>query len=387
MTYMKDAISVDINAFTAFTEDHLNTYKSLIVHKAHPWLFGEDLLPALKVASTEAIVNVSDINYQEILTGQTVRVGGKNPKFKQISQDILNFGFKLTNPAICLFRKPDGSLILINGRTRFEILVHQLKFTNVICIIFEGRDGFTEDQIENDCSQFGLLSNSYSDPAGDLQIEDVYREVQLAIKNGWIEDTIQDITERVNRVCGKGCFAPSKKDELVYRILNTHNPNFIVRSWTGKGSAQQWMKENGYKNIKPQYQNDDKGKKVCVKRGIMYLVVSSSMGSKTIIEAASTARENPDYDIRIVIHTGTLTGFDLEKCWEDRVIGFRDFYDSSLDEVSFGFFNDTKYTKSPISLFGAVPSVGTYFVEDPKCEKLVRFVPKTLMNDMKGLEI
>jgi hypothetical protein len=56
-------IIVDVNSTNKFTEEDLETYKKLIVPEAYPWLFGEDLLPVLKVFSSEAIVNIDDVNW------------------------------------------------------------------------------------------------------------------------------------------------------------------------------------------------------------------------------------------------------------------------------------------------------------------------------------
>ena len=48
------SIIVDVNSTNSFSENDLKTYVELIVKKAYPWLVGEDLLPALKVANSAA---------------------------------------------------------------------------------------------------------------------------------------------------------------------------------------------------------------------------------------------------------------------------------------------------------------------------------------------
>ena len=406
--YKPDAISVDINAFTAFQPEHLKTHKDLIVERAYPWLFGDKLLPTLQLEGDSEhrdyidIINKDDINLTGMFTSQGVRAGGKNHKFKQIAQDVREFGFKLMHPAICLFRMPNGELIPMNGRTRLEILVHQHNFTNIIAIIYEAKpehivNGGISEEVLDDLSQFGLLANSHSDPQGDLQLEDVYLEVCNAIARKWIKDDVnppgsndylhEQVKNRVETVCGEGCFSPSKRSELIFRILNTNNPNFVVKSWTSKGLPQQWLKKNGYKNVKPTFIKDEDGNVEVDKRGIMYVCLSAATASKGIISAASTAFEFKNYDIKIIVHTGTLTGFDLEKCYEDRVQAFRDFYNESLMEMGYGYFARKSATKRPIELLGALPAVGSYFVEDPQCNKLVKYVTKTILNDMTGLEV
>jgi hypothetical protein len=374
-------IIVDVNATNAFIDENLETYKKLIVLEAYPWLFGEGLFPSLKIANEAAIIEISDINWQASMSEQTPRNGGKNPKLKQIARDIANFGFKLMHPAICLFRKKNGELVPLNGRSRLEILRANHKFTNIIAIIFESVDDASDDNVENDCSAFGLLSNSYSDPSGDLQLEDVFHEVSLAVKRGWvvlnkipgreIEDIIA-IRARVDLVCGKGCFTPSKREQLVYRILNTNNPSYTVKSWTSPGVGKAWMIENNYINIGPLNGN----------RGIKYVCLSSETAEKSLIAAARTADENPDYDIRVVIHTGTLTGFDLEKNYYMKVRGFRDFWAERLGMISYAFFGNEKPKKNTVTLYAALPALSSIH----NLNKLVKFVTPNLENGMTDLE-
>ena len=375
------SIIVDVNATNAFSKENLETYKKLIVPEAYPWLFGEDLLPALRIANPAARVDMVDVNWAGTMTTQTARVGGKNPLIKNIARDIANFGFKLISPAICLFRKKDGELVPLNGRTRYEILVKNHNFTNIIAIIYEAADGFSDDEVENACSAFGLLANSYSDPSGDLQLEDVYREVCLAIDKGWCvlpsipgkeADDIAAIRERVDLVCGKGCFTPTKREQLVYRILNTNNPQYVVKSWSTPGKAKQWLDENNYVNIGP----------FNGRRGIKYITLSAETGEKSLIAAANYADDNPDYEIRVIIHTGTLTGFDLEENYYEKVKKFREFWENTLNKVSYAFFNGKKATKNNVTLYGAIPALSSIH----NLKKMVKFVPATLENNMTGLE-
>jgi hypothetical protein len=375
------SIIVDVNATNAFNEENLETYKKLIVPEAYPWLFGEDLLLALKVANPAALVDIADVNWASALNEQTPRRGGKNPKIKEIARDVASFGFKLANPAICLFRKKNGELVPLNGRTRYEILTRNHNFTNIIAIIYEGADGASDDDVDNARSAFGLLANSYSDPSGDLQLEDVYHEVSLAIDKGWCVlnnipgreiDDIVAIRERVDLVCGKGCFTPTKREQLVYRILNTNNPTYVVKSWSTPGQAKLWLTENNYISVGS----------INGRRGIKYITLSAETGEKSLIAAANFADDNPDYDIRVVIHTGTLTGFDLEENYHDKVKRFRDFWDATLGKVSYAFFNGAKPRKNTVFLYGAIPALSSIH----NLDKLVKFVPPNLENNMTGLE-
>ena len=76
--YKPDAISVDINAFTAFQPEHLKTHKDLIVERAYPWLFGDKLLPPLQLEGDSEhrdyidIIDKADINLTGEITSQDV---------------------------------------------------------------------------------------------------------------------------------------------------------------------------------------------------------------------------------------------------------------------------------------------------------------------------
>ena len=374
-------IIVDVNSTNKFTEEDLETYKKLIVPEAYPWLFGEDLLPVLKVFSSEAIVNIDDVNWFDNNRQQTSRNGGKNPKIKEIARDVASYGFKLTNPAIALFRRKNGQLFPLNGRTRKEILVANHGFTNLIVIIYEAADDATEDEVQNACSAFGLLANSYSDPAGDLQLEDVFHEVQLAIANGWVSfsgenadrnEDLASIRSRVDLVCGKGCFTPTKREQLVYRIYNNNNPQHIVLSWSSAGETALWMKKYNIKTIEPK---DGK-------RGIKYICLSAETGEKSLIAAAKEAFKYSDYDIRVIIHTGTLTGFDLEENYMSKINKFRDFWDATLVKLSYGFFGKSNPKNKPITLYAVLPALSSIH----NLEKLVKIVTPDLQNNMTGLE-
>ena len=240
---------------------------------------------------------------------------------------------------------------------------------------------FQNKSLENDCSAFGLLANSYSDPSGDLQLEDVFREVSLAIDRGWcvlskipgreIED-IDAIRARVDLVCGKGCFTPTKREQLVYRILSTANPQYIVKSWTSPGVTKAWMIEKKYFDIGP----------INGRRGIKYICLSAETGEKSLIAAAKYAADFPDFDIRVVIHTGTLTGFDLEKNYLDKVDRFRDFWDATLAKLSYAFFGSANPKKRPVSLYAALPALSSVH----NLNKLAIMTTKHLENNMTGLE-
>jgi hypothetical protein len=216
---MKLKIVVDINSQKKFTIDNLSATNVLIVEASYPELYGENLQKSFKYTG-RYIVDIDDINWESTYENtQRARAGGGNPKYKEIKQDITNYGFKLKHPPIALRRLKDGTLVPLNGRTRKQIL-KELGFKNVIVDIYEKQESYSWNQFEDQSSKFGLIANSSHDPAGDLMLEDVYRECTIAIDKGWIQKDIAAIMDRVNEVCGNGKFTKAKRDELTFRIFN-----------------------------------------------------------------------------------------------------------------------------------------------------------------------
>jgi len=378
---MVGQVIVDVNSTNKFTKVDLETYKRLIVEEVYPHLFGEDLPKALRVRVKAQLIDIVDVNWRSSLTKQAARRGGKNPKLKQIARSIRDNGFKLMYCGICLFRKPNGELVPMNGRTRYEILYKNHSFTNIISIIFEAAPGATQDEVDDALSSFGVSSNSYGDPEGETQLEDVYTEVCHAIDMGWVKKDknpmkfIESIRARVDLDAGRGCFAATKRDALVYRILNNYESSLDILSWTTGGEAERWLSDNNIVTIPP------KGDK----RGIKYIALSAESGAKTLISAVKFAYDNPNYDIRLVIHTGTLTGFDLEKCYIDKVVKFKNWWDAVISQLGYGFFNyqgeNLGMLRRPITLYGVLPALSS--VHD--LEKLVKFVTPTPKNEYKLL--
>ena len=341
---MKLKIVVDINSQKKFTIDNLSATNVLIVEASYPELYGENLQKSFKYTG-RYIVDIDDINWESVYENtQRARAGGGNPKYKEIKQDITNYGFKLKHPPIALRRLKDGTLVPLNGRTRKQIL-KELGFKNVIVDIYEKQESYSWNQFEDQSSKFGLIANSSHDPAGDLMLEDVYRECMIAIDKGWIEKDINSIMDRVNEVCGNGKFTKAKRDELTFRIFNHYRDSeeMEVLSWKSQSAIQVWLNTR-------KYIDNDK---------VIYYPVSHSTPSKGITGAAKMAFDNPGKEIRVVVHTSVLSAFDIERSYVNRVKDFVIEWENILQKISSGYFNGKVRTNSPIKLYGALPAVST----------------------------
>jgi hypothetical protein len=340
----KPQIVVDVSVQSKFTQENLDTSKHLVVEDSYPQFYGEDLPKSFKYVG-RYIVDIDDIEWENKYENtQTARAGGGNPKHKEVKQDIREYGFKLKHPPIALRRLKNGKLVPLNGRTRKMILA-ELGVKNLIVDIYEIESGYTWSQFDDDSSQFGLIANAEHDPAGNLTLEDVYFECKLAIKKGWITKDINDIAARVNRMCGKGKFTKSKRDEITFRVYNHYRDSdeMSVLSWKTATSIRTWLDTR-------KYIDNDK---------VIYYPVSHSTPSKGITGAAKMAFDNPGKEIRVIVHTSILTAFDIERCYVNRVKEFVIEWENILQKISSGYFNGKVRSNSPIKLYGAMPAVST----------------------------
>ena len=362
---------------TRFSDLDLSTYKNLQLVDAYPHLYGDRLPSGLAYVESITVDSTSiDWDGQIVKYHQISRAGGgqdRNQKYGEISQDIQNYGFKLRHPAIAVFRTPDGLLIPMNGRTRNEIL-DGLDMENLIVDVYEAsptllnENGVYKSEVEESIiadarSKFGLIANAENDPSGDLTLEDVYRECSLAIEYGWISRNLDDIKDRVNEVCGTGMFTDWKRQTVALRIFNNYNPDETVVVWTFS-AVENWLKRNKFLQIKPVYNAGS-----LKTRGIMYYPVASSTVAKGLFQVTKMASENPDYDIREIVHTGTLTGFDLPGNFEAKVESFKTTWDLRLLQLREIFFGGATIQKQRVVLYGIVPALSSKH----NLEKLIRF--------------
>ena len=155
-----------------FTQAHLEKSIKLINKEAYPEYFGDEIIDGLVLASTNDIRLIDDSRITwDIGSGsvigsakalkslfsnmtQSSRVGGKNPKYKEVKADISTYGYKLRNIPIMVLSNPDGTYTPINGRTRSQIL-KSYGFDNLICIVYEAKEGKEPIEIADSVSKMG----------------------------------------------------------------------------------------------------------------------------------------------------------------------------------------------------------------------------------------
>jgi hypothetical protein len=280
---------------------------------------------------------------------QEARASGGNDEYKSISANITTKGWDLFNTMVSI-RKTSNGLYELDARTRVTILQF-FGVKNVPIALYTCND--------EDASAFAIWSNTHGfKPRGYAKLADVMVEVKRAIDNGWIQltgDQQKDyfiIKARVDLISSE-LFTETKRAELAQIILNQSAPVIFCNGYANSGQVKAWMLENKYINTNQ----------------IIYLPVSANFVAKAIISASISAYENPDKEIRVVVHTGVLTGGNLEESYKSRVVKFKEGWQLALMKIGTSFFNNSIPSIKKIILYGALPAVSTLHPLD----RLVRF--------------
>ena len=378
---IKDEVVVDLLQINEFTEDHLDIVEEIYeTHwkKFYPELYGDKLPDAIQFEGFTLLPASAKTAEQRNRVGSTT----VKAKFLEIKQNIERNGFKLKYPPISWFRwnnNEDGH-VTITGDTRGDILAAPpFETKKWIVAVYKRNPGFTNDQVQDAIDSCGLRFNAIHDPAAPLSIFDVKRTVQLAVDRylktdgeAGVAPTIDEIEKRVDYVCGEGVFQPATRLNLIYEIYNTFDPENVVISWSDAVKATYRISTFLTRN---KLVDTDK---------VKYLYTSFELYSKAFTRACKVATEYPDAEVRVVIHTGTLRGYDLASVYRLRVQKF----------VS--QFNAIKYVvgaaadKAPtdivgvtfnrIKIYGVLPALGSiHDVEVPFFinERTGKFYQKT----------
>ena len=323
-----------------FTEDDLNTSKHFLpTHKlSYPNLYEPNSYNKSFKFIGRRLMDAGAISFH---TGhgaeQDARESGLSPEFDNLKTDIEEFGYRLYCTPIAIRKTPDGKYSLMNGRTRDKIL-RDLKIKNRIVDVYECDD--------DAALKFGVASNNEQPPAGLATSNDIIHVAKKAITDGWLDNNYDDVYAWVSDACGTR-FVEGKRREMVNQITNhitAQEKGLKIRAWANSSEAEEWMKDHNY--------IDTNGR-----NPVRYIIASYSYASKTIFRACAAAMDNPDAEIRIVLHTGNLTAADIIKCYIKRVLNFKKEWNLKLSQISFAFFAGKSPLNNRIKLYGCIPAL------------------------------
>lgn len=345
---------VKVQTKKTFTESDLEVSKEYnlnVYGELYDTKFLQTMFPSMKFVDF-MLIDISSItragsggsgNTQE------ARASGGNSQYKSISANITTNGWDLYNPMVPI-RKTSNGLYELDARTRITIL-QAFGVKNVPIALYTCND--------EDASAFAIWSNTHGyKPRGFAKLIDVMEELKRAIENEWIVltgDQQKDyltIKSRVDTI-SSDLFTETKRAELAQIVLNQSSPVIACAAYANSSQVKAWMLENKYINTNQ----------------IIYLPVSANFIAKAIINASMVAYENPDKEIRVVVHTGILTGGNLEESYKSRVVRFKEGWELALMKIGTSFFNNSIPSIKKINLYGALPAVSTLHPLD----KLVRF--------------
>lgn len=325
-----------------FTESHLQAYEDML-----PWwetteshLCGENLMKGLEFKGFELI----DIDTIDKEFHQLHRAAGMNKEYKNLKENISSQGFK------CKYFPPvvirDGNRnVLATGNTRFEVLKKN-DVENCPVAIYNFDDDLSEIEKKAIIIRAGQKFQPQLDPAAPPSKEDIRSALSRLVETGSVD--VHDDNEMMNActdLCSSTNFRRSTIQKLTLEVQNNHGVREVRAYGSDRAAARpETILRNQYKFI----DNDD----------VVYITYGSSMWSKAFTLALETWKENPTKQVRLMIHTETLEGFDFEKCYDDRIQKFyREFH--NLLEYSALLGGGTIATaKERVVVYGAFPAIG-----------------------------
>lgn len=339
------SIIIPISKHYSFTEDDLEMSKQFLdTHKlSYPHLYEansygksfkfikRDLIDA------DAISLKNNSNSARYGSLQEVRHSGLNTEYAEIKTDLEEFGYRPYCTPIAIRKTADGKYFILNGRTRDKIL-RENKVKNRIVDIYECDDATA--------LKFGIASNNERPPAGLATRDDIVEGAKTAIRKGWLDNNYDDVYAWVCEACGTR-FVEGKRREMVNQIVNhviAEGNDQTIIGWANTSEPEAWMKGNNY---------IDTNGRVPVR----YVVYSYSAYSLSIIRASRIAMENPDAEIRVVIHTGNLTAADVVKCYINRILKFKREWHLNISQVSQGLFGGKSPSFNRVKLYGCIPAL------------------------------
>lgn len=334
------SVIIPISKHYSFTEDDLKISKHFLdTHKlSYPHLYESDSYNKSFKFIKRDLIDAEAISFKSGPGNtQDARLSGLNPEYDELKIDLEEFGYRPYCPPIAIRKTSDGKYVVLNGRTRDKIL-RENKVKNRIVDIYECDDATA--------LKFGIASNNEQPPAGLATSADIIHAAKIAIRNDWIENNYDDVYAWVSEACGTR-FVEGKRREMVNQIVNhvaAEENDQVIVGWANSSEPEAWMKVNNY---------IDTNGRVPVR----YVVTSFSVPQKAIFRACEAAMENPDAEIRMVIHTGNLTAADLVKCYIKRVLNFKKEWHLKISQVSQGLFGGKSPSFSRIKLYGCIPAL------------------------------
>jgi len=328
-------VDVAKDSVTRFDKKALETLIELRSLDAYPRIYGS--LSPLEYSHTQ-LVDLEDIDLDNVYFNQLVRAG-VNPKGKNISEDLKENGYSLTELPIMVMKR-GNKYFPIDGRTRMEYLIG-LGMKNFIVDVFEEAD--TASLVI-----FAVYLNNYKKEFGTASYHDIQKAIMtlVDIKAIPFEEGSMGITRMTDKIRDSLSFMSSKltanqTNDLIHDALEKLIGVRQVNSFPNGKGVQDWLDKFGYKN------NTE----------IMYVPVSTSFIGKLHTTMVHKVKDNPSIlEFRMVGYVGVLDADNPAADWKKNLAFKKELIDfeNALSNLRFG---GAKRVSPKIKFHGLIPQV------------------------------
>ena len=349
--------AVDKTIINKFTQEHLESMKSLINLEAYPSLYGDNFktifFDGFHIIDSENISLDTKQLQTTSVTFQKARKGGgvSDTEEKELDTSLATKGSILSVPPGAVYERAINDNIYITGQTR-DGRYAKYNFSNRLVAKYKRKQGFTDEQVMDELSQLGIIFNPKNLPQFEAKEYDIIDEGTRAFSNGWIDrkssNAYQLVFDRITPQCQAVGIGKSRCSYLAMTIINNTDDKPVLPMTQEK--AKTWLDGSKYKDIK------DK---------VRYVVLSYDFVSKGQVTAVGLAKKYPNEEVRVIVHCGIITnGIEqyttrLTKFWVD--------WHTQLDNYSDVYFGGVPIKPKNLVLYGGVPQVTEEFDTTQVC--------------------
>ncbi len=342
ITY-KFNVSADADNPNSFTEEHRKAMEGLISLDAYPEKYDNSRFETVEFIGLRVIPS-SKIRMDTIqpagtsVKWQKARKGGSitDKETKSLDNSLVTKGSLLSVPPGAVYEQvADKSYIYITGQSR-DGRYEKYHFTNRLVAVYRKKNGFTDDQVQNELSQLGNIFNPKSLPEVEAKDYDIVDEGIRAVDNKWIKSDYNEILTRITPQCDAVGIGKTHASRLAMVILNDTGDSPVLPMTSEK--SLEWIDGTNYKDIPNK---------------VRYVVKSYDMVSKGQIDCVKLAKKYPKEEIRVIVHCGIVTG-GIEQ-YTSRLTKFWVDWYSQLDAFSAVYFDNKPVVPSNLTLYGGVP--------------------------------
>jgi hypothetical protein len=133
---------------------------------------------------------------------------------------------------------------------------------------------------------------------------------------------------------------------LILQIYNNFNAHDIVVPWSTRKEATFQI---------AQFMTDAK---LVDTDTVKYIPISHDRETFGFYKAVQTAAQYPNAEIRMVVHTGTLSGFDFDSVFQNRLATFVTRFNGMIMNACIAFFGKTAPEFNRVKIYAALPALG-----------------------------